>query len=231
MRWVVALLIAANVAFWSWSRGWLDGVLPAASSSQSEPQRLAEQVKPERMRILSPAEAAGLAARPRATAESPLGCLQIGPYAGGQLAAAESALRTAVPELPAERVVRSPAEVPGQWLIYMGRFEGPEALQEKRQELRRRNVTFEEMFDRADLVPGLVLGRFNTRAEAEAERARLQEQHNVQTARVISLAGDGTPTSQWLRVERIDGAMQVRLNALAEPALAGRSFEPCASRG
>jgi hypothetical protein len=231
MRIVVALLVVANLVFWAWSQGWLDGTSGGRASGQREPDRLARQVNPERMRILDPADVqAGARTSAPVPVDVPIACLQLGPFSGPQLAAAEAALRAAVPELPAERVARVSADLPGQWVIYMGRFPSPEALQEKREELRRRNLAFEEMFERADLVPGLVLGRFNSRAEAEAARARMQEQQNVQTARVISLAGDGPSAPQILRVDRVDAAMQARLSALAEPAFNGRSFETCAVR-
>jgi hypothetical protein len=52
LRALVALLLLANAVFWIWSQGWLDDVVGVRSTGEREPQRLAQQVRPEIVRVL-----------------------------------------------------------------------------------------------------------------------------------------------------------------------------------
>ena len=56
LRSLVVMLVLANAGYLAWTKGWLAsyGLAPA---SQSEPQRLTQQLRPEALRILSPLEA------------------------------------------------------------------------------------------------------------------------------------------------------------------------------
>ena len=55
LKMLVAALLVANLGFYAWSRGWIDG--GAATRGDREPDRLARQVRPESIRILPPAAA------------------------------------------------------------------------------------------------------------------------------------------------------------------------------
>lgn len=64
LRPLVVLLLAANIGFWAWSQGALDGLTGVPHDSDREPQRLAAQIAPERLEILRtelPASAASAA--------------------------------------------------------------------------------------------------------------------------------------------------------------------------
>lgn len=52
LRAIVALLLLANAVFWGWSQGWLDDVVGVRSIGDREPQRLAQQLRPEIVRVL-----------------------------------------------------------------------------------------------------------------------------------------------------------------------------------
>ena len=52
LRWAIVLLVLANAGYFAWTQGYLDG-LGMAPAEQSEPQRLARQVKPETLRLLN----------------------------------------------------------------------------------------------------------------------------------------------------------------------------------
>lgn len=52
LRPLVMLLLAANIGFWAWSQGALDGLTGVPHDSDREPQRLAAQIAPERLEIL-----------------------------------------------------------------------------------------------------------------------------------------------------------------------------------
>lgn len=206
LRLVVALLLLANLLFFAWSRGWL-GEPP----SEREPERLARQVTPQAVRLV-PASAASAAAAATRTA-----CLEAGPFDDEALAAAQAALG-ALPDGALERV---PLEQPGGWMVYMGRYDEPEALARKRDELRRRGVAFEPVAAPAELAPGLSLGRFDNRAGADAALAALVAR-DVRTARVVGLP----PTLRTvLRAPRADAALRARLSGAGD-----LGFRPCAGR-
>ena len=64
LRPLVVMLLAANIGFWAWSQGALDGLTGVPHDSDREPQRLAAQIAPERLEILRtelPASAASAA--------------------------------------------------------------------------------------------------------------------------------------------------------------------------
>jgi hypothetical protein len=67
--WVLVLLVA-NLAFFVWTQGWVSPWLPAPWQGQREPQRVVDQVNPERVAVRrTPAEAAAQA--PAASASAP----------------------------------------------------------------------------------------------------------------------------------------------------------------
>lgn len=230
MRALIGLLLLANVAYWAWTQGWLgEG---AAAGSQREPERLARQVRPESIRILAPTLAAGKAAGktpgtpPRAAAalDAAGACLQAGPFASIDIGPAEAALKQAVPELDGLRFSRFWADAPGLWVVYMGKYASREARLKKQEELRRYRVGFEDLEEPPALAPGLILGRFDSRSEADAFAARLV-QRGLSTPRVVALVP--AVSGHVLRVERADAAVQSQLLALADPALQGHGFVPC----
>jgi hypothetical protein len=228
LRTLVALLLAANLGFYAWTQGWLDPLVGASSQGEREPERLQHQVHPERVRLLPARAAAASAASAASTvaeAAPATECLEAGPYADAELAAAESALRAA--GVPAGRWAQSAIERPGVWLVYMGRFPDREGQQRKAAELQRMRVSFEEVHGAPQLEPGLSLGRFEDRAAADGALAQFT-QRGVHTARVVAL----TPPRQMhlLRVDQADAALQAQLLGLKLPALRN-GFSPCAVAG
>ena len=87
LRALVLLLLLANAFWWAASHGWLPASwLPLPDdAAQREPQRLAQQLRPESVVVLPAGEAARAPAPPE--------CLQSAPFADPTaLAAAEAAL-------------------------------------------------------------------------------------------------------------------------------------------
>lgn len=86
LRLAVLLLLLANAIYFAWSQGVLApwGLAPA---QQSEPQRLAQQIKPHAVRILGSEEASTLAAGVAGPGERASECLQAGVFEAGQVAA------------------------------------------------------------------------------------------------------------------------------------------------
>lgn len=54
LRSLVLILLLVNAAFYAWSRGWLSDVVGVKPDAQHEPQRLAQQVRPERITVARP---------------------------------------------------------------------------------------------------------------------------------------------------------------------------------
>jgi hypothetical protein len=223
LRLIVLILLLANGLFWAWSQGMLKnyGWAPA---QQTEPQRLAQQIHPERMRLLG---SEGLR-RPEVHATQmdpppprPTECLQAGLFDERQSEALRKAL---TPALPAGTWALESGMEPNRWIVYMGKYPDNEAMNKKLGELRARslNIRFEPLVNPA-LAPGLSLGSYPTEAAARDALAELASR-GVRTARVVQERAE--VRGQWLRLPLADTALKQRLDTL-KPALAGKPLRPC----
>ena len=218
LRAAVLALLLANVAFFAWTQGWLDTVVGIRSIGDREPERLLRQVRPELIRILPPVAVAAAKAR---------ACLEAGPFSAAEHASAEAALRAAWPSAPAGAWASVKTELPGAWIVYMGPYPNPDAMNRKREELERRNVPFEAVNSPAALEPGLSLGRFEDRANAGRALEQFVQQ-GIRTARVIEITA---PTSSYrLRADAVDAAQAAQLVDLKADALGGKAFNACAPK-
>jgi len=225
LRILALLLLLANLGFFAWTQGWLDGVVSVRAGGDREPERLAREFQPQRVRILAPNEGAAAMAASAPAPATTLSCLEAGPYTPAEVRAAEAVLQAA---LPAGSWARRSVEQPGSWIVYLGRFAAPEALQKKAEELRRLSTPFEELQGPPELAPGLSLGRFDSRAAADKALEQLTLR-GVRTARVAALSEPATLT--MLRVERADAALALELAALGGDVKGrplGTAFGPCA---
>ena len=237
LRALVLALVLANAALFTWTAGWIDPWLGGRSRGERDPGRLAHQLRPETLRVLAPsgasaamAGAAGTAGTagtarmaPAAPAAVEAGCLEAGPYPAEQAAAAERLLAAA---LPAGSWVRQP-DAPSTWLVYMGRYTSEDTLARKGAELKRIGVAFEPVQGLPQFMPGLELGRYDSRAAAQAGLAGAVGR-GVRTARIVALP---EPPSR-LRIEPADAALRARLAAIDAPVLGaplGASFRACAA--
>ena len=223
LRILVLLLLLANLGFFAWTQGWLDGAISVRAGGDREPERLAREFQPQRVRILAPDE--GAVAMAASAPAAALSCLEAGPYTPAEARTAETLLQAA---LPAGSWARRSVEQPGSWIVYLGRFTATEALQKKIEELRRPSAPFEELQGPPELAPGLSLGRFDSRTAADRALEQLS-QRGVRTARVVALSEPTTMT--MLRVERADAALALELAALGGDVKGrplGRAFGPCA---
>lgn len=221
LRAFIAALLVANIAFFAWTQGWLDGIVGTRSIGDREPERMTRQVHPERIRILPPGEAASAA--PSVPMPAAVACLEAGPFSDAEAVAAQTALRAALPGVDATDVS---ADKPGAWMIYMGGFASREAITKKQQELARRKVSYDEVRDPATQAPGLSLGRFEDRAIAVAALGQFAQQ-GIHTARVVELAPPST--GHMLRIEKADAAQAAQATGLRLAAL-GKGFAACAAK-
>lgn len=213
MRALVALLLFANLAFFAWTQGWLDGIVGVRARGDREPERLASQVHPENVVVLAAAASAA------APAAGPT-CLEAGPFTPGEAGAAEAALQSAAPGIAWTNLRTEKA---GAWLVYMGGFPDRGARQRKEAELNRVLPDFEEVSVPGEGAFGIALGRFDDRANADKALAQLA-QRGIRTARVVQLSP--VAALHTLRIERADAALAAQLTTLKVEAL-GKGFVAC----
>ena len=124
LRLIVLLLLLANGAYFAWAQGLLAawGVAPV---QQSEPQRLAQQIRPEALKILPADEARRVEVA--AAAPKPAECLQAGPFEDSQV----GPLRASLGALPPNSWSLEPTVEPARWIVYMGKYPNVEAVNKK----------------------------------------------------------------------------------------------------
>lgn len=220
LRLLVLALLLANAGYFAWTQGLLAdyGFAPAA---QAEPQRLAQQIRPDAMKLLTTAEARQLendptpAAAPQPAPE----CLQAGLFTPEQSTALRAGLESSFPI--GSWTLESGVEPP-RWIVYMGKYSSEDALAKKRSELRGMGVSFEALANPA-LGPGLSLGHYTSQAEAERELAKVATR-GVRTAKVVQERPE--TRGQLLKVPAADTALKAKLEAL-KPQLAGKALQAC----
>ena len=227
LRLLVLTLILVNTGYYAYSHGLLAayGVAPA---SQTEPQRMAQQIKPEALRILSPQQVTELetatppAAQTTANSSalaSATECLQVGVFNDVQTALLRERLASVLP--PGGWVLES-ALLPARWLVYMGKYNSTDTVAKKKAELGVIGVSFEAL-DNATLEPGLSLGSFKTQPEAQAELDRIAKK-GVKTAKVILERSE--LRGQRLKLPAVDSLLRSQLEAI-KPQLAGKPLLAC----
>jgi hypothetical protein len=220
LRLLVLALLLANAGYFAWTQGLLAdyGFAPAA---QAEPQRLAQQIKPQAMQLLTAADARQLesAASPTAPAPAAAECLQAGLFSPEQSTALRTGLESSLPI--GSWTLESSVE-PGRWIVYMGKYNSEDALVKKRSELRGLGVSFEALVNPA-LGPGLSLGHYSSQAEAERELAKAATR-GVRTAKVVLERPEAR--GQLLKLPAADAAIKAKLDTL-KPQLAGKPLQAC----
>jgi hypothetical protein len=126
LRLLVLALLLANAGYFAWTQGLLAdyGFAPAV---QAEPQRLAQQIRPQAMQLLTAADARQLesAASPAAPAPAAAECLQAGLFSPEQSTALRTGLESSLPI--GSWTLESSVE-PGRWIVYMGKYTSEDAL-------------------------------------------------------------------------------------------------------
>lgn len=222
LRLLVLTLVLANGLYFAWSQGLLRelGFAPAV---QSEPQRLAQQLRPEGLRILKPEEIRRLespASAPLPTvAVNPPECLQAGLFDAAQAEALRGKLSTT---LPAGSWLLEPSVEPARWIVYMGKYPTAQALAKKRGELASLNLKFEPVTN-PSLDYGLSLAAFQTQDGAVKALAGFTKR-GVRTARVVQERAE--VRGAILRLAAADDGIKARLDEF-KSALAGKPLRTC----
>jgi hypothetical protein len=216
LRLIVLVLLLANAGWYAWVHGYLLpwGVGPV---QQSEPQRLAQQIRPEALRLLAPDELRRVEAV-AAEAPKPPECLASAALDEATIAA----LRPLLDDWPGGSWGFEPVLEPARWIVYMGRYAGVEQVARKRAELRQLGVSFEPLAN-PELEPGLSLGGFATEAAANQLLETLAAR-GVRTGRVVQERPE--LRGQRLLLPAVDDGLRARLDEL-KPALNTRPLRPC----
>ena len=218
LRFLVLILILANGLYFAWS----DGLLRAygyGPAPQNEPQRAAQQIRPESLHVMSPAEFSRVKTQAQADS-APKECLQAGPFDDVQMAVVRRALESALAQGSWQF---DPVHISERWIVYMGKFANADAMVKKRAELAVMNLVAQPLTN-PDLEPGFSLGGFDTQAAAAAELSRLTSQRGIRTAKVVRERDQGDQNQ--LKLPALTTEQKTRLNDI-KPALAGRTLKPC----
>lgn len=220
LRLLALVLLLANAGYFAWTHGLLAdyGFAPAA---QAEPQRLAQQIQPQAMQLLTPADARQLESAASSPPPAPPAaeCLQAGLFTPEQSTALRTGLESTLPI--GSWTLESSVE-PGRWIVYMGKYNSEDALAKKRAELRGLGVSFEALVNPA-LGPGLSLGHYTSQAEAERELAKAATR-GVRTAKVVQERPEAR--GQLLKLPAADAAIKAKLEAL-KLQFAGKPLQAC----
>lgn len=216
LRALLLLLLAANLAFFAWTRGWLDGATGLRAQGDREPERLQVQQHPERITLVSPQGAKALQAR---------ACLELGPLAG------DEALRGVQAQLDKAGVAASEwqdlrSEVPGVWAVATIKFPNKEFGARKEETYKRLKINFEYLSGPADEMPSMVLSR-HASEKAAADQVEALSQRALKGLRVLPL--QAPQTLHLLRFAQADGGVQAQLNALKAGPLKPCSAEVAAA--
>jgi hypothetical protein len=217
VRLLLLILVLANSVYFGWTSGLLRpyGFAPAL---QNEPQRVAQQINPQSVVVLSKGQLKQVEAQVQADL-APRECLQAGPLEETQLAELRSALENA---LPADSWQINTKTESARWIVYMGKYPTAAAQAKKRKELAELEFKTYAVNNPA-LEIGLSLGGFDTKAAANAELAKLV-QRGVRTARVVQEREAGE--HHWLKLPEVTDALKTRLEDV-KPALAGKALRKC----
>jgi hypothetical protein len=208
LRFLLALILVANVAFFGWTRDWLG----LSSLGDREPDRMRFSYQPDAVEF-KPVNST-------VTAKDRAACLESGPYASAEVSKAEVALATVA---PAGLWANLRQERPGVWVVYMGPFPDKESLARKEPEVKRTKVPFEVIRERGDLDFGFILGRFGRFKEADEAQAKLSDQAALRSAHVVNLVQSAA--FHVLRVQAASPALAQRLALIKGSVL--KPFGPC----
>jgi hypothetical protein len=173
LRLTFFLLVFANLVFFAWAQGYFGGGDP-----NREPDRLAQQLQPEKLRITPSTTAAGVPAPTLVGANGELACRMVG---GLGMVDAE-ALRTASMAAGVEAQLL-PQVDPALYLVVITDLPNLAAAEKKAAELKRFGVEQQETVALDGGRQEIVLGRFSGDAAAREFLAGLNKR-GIKSARV-----------------------------------------------
>ena len=225
MKLLFLLLIAANLALFAWQRGAF-GTLP---DSGREPERVARQVEPERIRVLTPEQAGDLRAAVRATTAASstasgapdlaLGadCVEFGDFSEAQAARVRPRLEALA---LGDRLETRSVEATGWYMVYVPPFKTRAEADRAAAQLREQGVKdLLVIGDNSPMRFGIALGSFRDQDLANRHLADLQKR-GVKTARVADRPST-VPATRFV-IRSVDPALAATLQGLQREFNAAR---------
>jgi len=214
MRTLFFILLAANVAFFAWSRYFS----PADAAADGV---LARGNEPDKLKIVPPAEPVAVPLTPAPGAAAGGGCLEWGVFTLADYPRAEKALEPLA--LGARLVQRRIDETAGWWVFIPPQGTRQAALK-KAVELKALGVNdYRIMGEEGDAPWALSLGVYRSEQAALARLTALRDQ-GVRSALVGPR--DTVVPKIWLQVKGIDSALEARLREIARQ-IEGSELRAC----
>ncbi len=211
MRTVFLLLLFLNAAFFAWS-------YYARSIGAQGERMIAQQLEPEKIKLVTRDEAAKLAR------ERLPGCLEWGPLAPADVARGEEALLGVMPGAKVEQVTRSESS---GWWVYVPPLATRQAANQLVAELRRAGVT--DLFvipEDVKLRNAISLGVFRSEEAANAHLEALRKR-GVRDA--VLTERERNPRV-YLQVKSVPPSLRTR-GAELKTAFLGSEVQDCAVEG
>jgi hypothetical protein len=213
LRALALLLLLLNLVFFSWTQGWLDEVVGIKARGDREPERMARQVHPERIKLLSETELAALQSRT---------CLALGPLDGdAALQAAQAALEKAGVAPTTWQAQTS--ELAGVWAVATIKMPNRDFQARKEETYKKLKIEFEFLKGPPDELPTLLLTQHSSEKAAEAALDAF-DKRSLKGLRVLQLQAPMKRTN--LVFPQADGALSSQLMGLKDAALAA-GFKVC----
>ena len=208
MRSLFFFLLACCLGVFAWQQGYF-GELPAPGR---EPERLARQVAPDSVRLLSAEQAAQLKTAPAPAAPATQACLEFGDFEGAELARVKEGL--AGLNLGDKLSVRT-VEGAGWYMVYLPPARSRAEAERRADELRAQGVRdIAVIGDGSPYRNGLVLGSFRD-PNAAKEHAAALEKRGIKGVRTPDRPS-GSSSATRFTLHDIDPEQRTKLDALAQ---------------
>lgn len=187
MRTLFLALVFANVAFFAWR--YLE--LGALFVRTVEPGPAAQQLQPERIKLIAPDELARMASGKRQGA-----CVELGPIAAADATRAEEAVTGIAAGL---KVSQRRVEEPGRWWVYLPPLATRQAAAQRAAELRKQGIEDSSLIsDDPQWRNAISLGVFRSE-DAAAKRAEELRKRGVRGVEMAPREGAGARVYLQLR--------------------------------
>lgn len=231
MKLAFLLLVLLNVALFAWQQGVFGRFVEAGR----EPERIARQIEPERIRVLSEKEVQVLRerasqARASAAASGPpaidlsvaQACVEFGDFMGADVARVETALLAL--GLGSRQAART-VEVPGWTMVYVPPFKTRPEADRAAADLAQRGVKDLAVLSDGPMRLAISLGSFRDPELARAHLASL-EKLGIKNARLSDKPTTLNATRYQLRELDLDASKRLAEIRREFPA---QSVRPCGS--
>ena len=197
MKLAFLLLVLVNLLLFAWQQG----AFGRYGDGGREPERVARHIEPERIRVLTEKDVQALRERAKQASGAldlnlAQACVEFGDFSAGEAARVEKALAALA---PAVKVVASPVEAPGWYMVYLPPFKTLAEAERRAEDLRKLGVKdMLVMNENSALRFAISLGSFRDPNAAKAHLAAL-EKTGIKGVRIADRPSTVTLTRFQLR--------------------------------